>query len=33
VTVLNFEDANQERVIAVDKDGLELKRRVRAALQ
>jgi hypothetical protein len=33
VAVLNFEDANQERVIAVDKDGLELKRRVRAALQ
>jgi hypothetical protein len=33
VTVVNFEDATGERVIAVDRDGLDLKRKVRAALQ
>jgi hypothetical protein len=33
VTVTNFEDANGERVIAVDSDQLDLKRKVRAALQ
>jgi hypothetical protein len=33
VTVTNFEDANGEKVIAVDSDQLELKRKVRAALQ
>jgi hypothetical protein len=33
VDVLNFEDANGQRVIAVDRESLDLKRKVRAALQ
>jgi hypothetical protein len=33
VTVVNFEDATGEKVIAVDSDNLDLKRKVRAALQ
>jgi hypothetical protein len=32
VTVVNFEDAAGEKVIAVDSDNLDLKRKVRAAL-
>ena len=33
VVVTNFEDANGEKVIAVDTNSLDLKRKVRAALQ
>lgn len=33
VVVTNFEDANGDKVIAVDSNSLELKRKVRAALQ
>jgi len=33
LTVTNFEDANGERVIAVDSDGLEMKRKVRDELR
>ena len=33
VTVTNFEDANGERVVAFDSNGLDVKRKVRAALQ
>jgi hypothetical protein len=33
VVVTNFEDANGERMIAVDSDTLDLKRKARAALQ
>ena len=33
VMVMNFEDANGERATAVDTDALEMKRKVRAALQ
>jgi hypothetical protein len=33
VTVTNFEDANGAKVIAVDSDQLDLKRKIRAALQ
>lgn len=33
VVMLNLEDANGEKVVAVDRDSLDLKRKVRAALQ
>jgi hypothetical protein len=33
VDVLNFEDINGQRMIAIDQDTLDLKRKVRAALQ
>jgi hypothetical protein len=33
VIVMNFEDANGERATAVDADALDMKRKVRAALQ
>lgn len=33
VVVTNFEDANEERVVAVDSNSLDLKRKVRAALR
>ena len=33
VVVVNFEDANGERAIAVDTETLDMKRKVRAALQ
>jgi hypothetical protein len=33
VVVTNFEDANGEKVIAIDSDSLDLKRQMRAALQ